>query len=398
MNNTRRSRIALLVNMVSPARISLYTGLAKSFDLLILHGGTERNRDSWRNVHKMLPLARVVKVWGWQIPITRRMHGQTFDERYLHFHPGYLWHLLRFRPDAIITNEMGARTLIALIYGTVFHKPVWVWWGGTVHTENKKSGFLRRSLRWLLSCWVEHWISYGRSSTEYLLMLGVSQRRILELQNTADERYSASPAQPKFDLQPRPILLYVGQFIARKGVDLLLQAAATLQRQGAEFSLLLVGSGRGKQATERLADELGLRNVHFHPSQTPSEMPAVYSSADVLVFPTLEDPWGLVANEAILSGLPVLCSKYAGCAEELFSSDSIFDPEKADEFVERLRIAVRGRLPKSDLARLKTNSQIISDLVAALNSTIDRHLEPAAVLCKEPPDAPEWSGRPAKEL
>ena len=53
MNNQRQSKIALLINMISPARIPLYAGLAASFDLLILHGGTERNRDSWRDVHAM---------------------------------------------------------------------------------------------------------------------------------------------------------------------------------------------------------------------------------------------------------------------------------------------------------------------------------------------------------
>jgi glycosyltransferase involved in cell wall biosynthesis len=376
--NKRSSKVALLTNMVSPARVPLYAGLAASFDLLILHGGTERNRDSWRNVHAMLPGARIAKAWGWQIPVARRENGQTFDEQYLHLNPGYLWHLFRFRPDIIVTNEMGVRTLIALIYGTVCRKPVWVWWGGTIHSENKKSGFLRRSLRRLFSRWVVHWISYGRSSSEYLLSLGIDKRRILELQNAADERYFAFPAQPMLLLEPRPTLLYVGQFIARKGVHLLLRAAATLQKQGCKFSLLLVGSGRDKQAAERLARELGLKNVHFHPSQTPAEMPGVYRSADVLIFPTLEDPWGLVANEAMISGLPVLCSKYAGCAPELFPSDSIFDPDNAEEFVHKLRAAVAGQLPKPDLSRLKSNAQITSELVAALNSSMRKPLQPVA--------------------
>jgi glycosyltransferase involved in cell wall biosynthesis len=376
MNNRRSPKIALLINMISPARIPLYAGLAASFDLLILHGGTERNRDSWRDVQAMLPGAKIVQAWGWQIPIARRAKGQTFDEQYFHFNPGYLWQLLRFKPDAIVTNEMGVRTLIALIYGTVLRKPVWVWWGGTIHTENKKSGVVRRCLRRLFSRWVAHWISYGKSSTEYLLSLGVSKHRILELQNAADERYFAFPAQPMFVFEPRPVLLYVGQFIARKGVQLFLRAAARLQKQGLEFSLLLVGSGRDKPTTEKLVQELGLKNVHFQPSQRPAEMPGIYRSADVLVFPTLEDPWGLVANEAIISGLPVLCSTYAGCAQELFPTDSIFDPENADEFDHQLRAAVAGRLPKPDLSRIKTNAQITTELVAALNGSLRKPLKP----------------------
>jgi glycosyltransferase involved in cell wall biosynthesis len=139
---------------------------------------------------------------------------------------------------------------------------------------------------------------------------------------------------------------------------------------------LLVGSGRDRPATEKLVQELGLQDVHFQPSQTPAEMPAIYRSADVLVFPTLEDPWGLVANEAILAGLPVLCSTYAGCAQELFPAESIFDPENAEEFEHQLRAAVAGRLPKTDLSRLKTNAQITTELVAALNRSLRKPLKP----------------------
>jgi glycosyltransferase involved in cell wall biosynthesis len=98
-------------------------------------------------------------------------------------------------------------------------------------------------------------------------------------------------------------------------------------------------------------------------------MLGVYRSADVLVFPTLEDPWGLVASESILAGLPVLCSKYAGCAQELFSAESIFDPNNLDEFREKLRLAISGRLPPPDLSRLRTTPQVASALIAALTKS-----------------------------
>src|SRR2546425_10827225 len=87
MNNQRQSKIALLINMISPARIPLYAGLAASFDLLILHGGTERNRDSWRDVHAMLPGAKIVKAWGW-LPtpgfndLGPRQHGVDIAPRF----------------------------------------------------------------------------------------------------------------------------------------------------------------------------------------------------------------------------------------------------------------------------------------------------------------------------
>lgn len=349
----------------------MYAALAAHFDLLLLHGGTESNRDSWRDLDRMLPDARIVQAWGWQIPTTRKENGQAFDKQYMHLTPGYIWHLLKFRPHALISNEMGLRTMIALAYGTIFHKPVWVWWGGTVHTE-RKIGFVRKCLRKCVSRWASRWISYGQSSTEYLLSLGINRDRVLQIQNAVDEQRFTQSCEPEMRLGPSPVLLYVGQFIARKGVELLLNAAAAVQTDGREFSLLLVGSGRDKPLLEQRVKDLGLKNVHFRPSLPPDRMPSVYRSGDVLVFPTLEDPWGLVANEAMLSGLPVLCSKYAGCAEELFGPENIVDPENAGEFARKLGQAVDGQLAQPDLSRLKPMSQIVDELIRDIESIVPK--------------------------
>jgi glycosyltransferase involved in cell wall biosynthesis len=358
-----------MINMVSPARIPLYSALADRFDLLILHGGAESNRSSWREVEESVPNARVKRAWGWQLPRFRKARGKTFDNQYTHITPGYAWHLLRFGPDAIITNEMGLRTVIALTYASLFRKPAWVWWGGTLHTE-RQAGRLRRALRALIARWAERWISYGWTSTGYLRSLGIPDERILEIQNAVGEHHFAATIKPAFNIQARPVLLHAGQLIARKGVEPLLHASAALQQEGLEFSLLLVGDGPEKANLARLAARLNLKDVHFKASQPPERMPAVYRSADALIFPTLEDVWGLVANEAILSGLPVLCSRYAGCAQELFAPDNIFDPDNPEEFKTKLRLAVAGQLPDSDRTRVKTTPQLASELIRAIESSL----------------------------
>lgn len=365
----RKIRLALLTNTIAPYRLPIYSDLADHFDLLLLHGGKEANRDSWSGLEQALPNARVVRAWGWQFCHAKRVNGAVFDEKFIHITPGFITHLLSFAPDAIISNEMGFRSMIALTYGTLFRKPVWIWWGGTLHSE-RSIGPLKKALRKIFTWWARRWISYGQTSTEYLLSLGVSHQRILQLQNAIDDLRFRPDVEPAWLIQPRPVVLHVGQLIERKGIGSLLDAAAALQRQGHEFSLLLVGNGRDKQALEDRANSLGLKNVHFRPAQSPERMPAVYRSADLLVFPTLEDVWGLVANEAILCGLPVLCSKYAGCAPELFTSDNIFSPDDSNEFIQKLAVAISGRLPKMDPARLKTSDELGRELVQDLNKFV----------------------------
>src|SRR5271170_3479873 len=113
-----KTRACLLVNMISPARLAPYSALADRFDLLVLHGGTEENRAAWRDADKALAKARIKRAWGCQISTARKENSALLDRRSIHLTPGFIWHLLRFRPDVVISNEMGFRTVVALAYGT----------------------------------------------------------------------------------------------------------------------------------------------------------------------------------------------------------------------------------------------------------------------------------------
>src|ERR1700738_2998692 len=162
MSTTNRKRkLALLTNMIAPYRLPLFSFLADQFDLLLLHGGKEANRDSWSSLEGALLKARVVRALGWQIRHAKRVHGEVFDEKFIHVTPGFLWHLLCFQPDAIISSEMGFRSMIALAYGTVFRKPVWIWWGGTLHSE-RNIDRLRKVLRKAFAVCADRWITCGQ--------------------------------------------------------------------------------------------------------------------------------------------------------------------------------------------------------------------------------------------
>jgi glycosyltransferase involved in cell wall biosynthesis len=222
----------------------------------------------------------------------------------------------------------------------------------------------------VISRWATHWFSYGITSTQYLVSIGIPRERIVQIQNSVDETQYTANVAPRFNIGPRPVILHVGQFVQLKGIDRLLHAVAVLQREGREFSMLLVGSGPDKQKLEDLAQELHLQNLHFHSSLKPEEMPSVYRSADCLIFPTLGDVWGTVANEAVLSGIPVLCSKYAGCAPDFFTEESIFDPENSEEFVAKLRQAVAGTLSPPDASKILTTAEIVNRMVSAIEASV----------------------------
>jgi glycosyltransferase involved in cell wall biosynthesis len=364
--------LAFLTNIVAPYRVPVYRKLGQRFKTKVFVSGREGNRQEWRRVESALrPEVGVKKSWGWTIPCPEIRHHGIYQHRYFHITPGYLSDLISFQPDAVITNEMGLRSLLALLYGRLTDTPVWVWWGGTLHTE-RNIGVPRKMVRIFFKRYARHWISYGETSTEYLEELGVSRESIVQIQNCVDERRFRGEAEPVLNPSVRPALLFVGQLIERKGVESLLKAAYVLQEEGPAFSLHIVGDGERREALLKLRDRLGLDHVHLHGTFSPGEMPGVYESMDALVFPSLEDVWGLVVNEALWSGLPVLGSTYAGCSRELVPPENVCDPRDHEDLVDGLRRAVKGKLAPPDLDRLWTHEEVVDCLTSEIQTEIEK--------------------------
>lgn len=108
------------------------------------------------------------------------------------------------------------------------------------------------------------------------------------------------------------VFIYVGRLWRGKGLDDLMEAYGTLAGAGVETSLVLVGDGRDEGRYRKMVQERGLKGVVFAGFVQQDELPRLYAAADVLVFPTLGDPNGLVVEEAMASHLPVISSDSAG--------------------------------------------------------------------------------------
>jgi len=362
----RRLRVALLNNILPPYRIPVYQKIGEETDLRVFLSGYEDNRRTWQELLERSYSFHLKTSWGFTIKRPRKVDGKVIDMGYTFINPGYFWDLIRTRPDAVISTELGPRTLMALLYGLIFRRPVWVWWGGTMHSAKTQGGRKDKLRRWLAPR-IRHWISYGASSTEYLLHIGARKEGIVQIQNCVDETLFSPETPPVFEGLSKPVFLHSGQLIKRKGVDLFFKAIAPLKQEGRDFTILMVGGGPETEPLKALAVELGIaENVHWGRECKPHEMPGVYTSADFLIFPTIEDVWGLVANEAMWSGVPVICSIYAGCYPEIIPEENAVDPYDTAAFTEVLRRAFDGKIPKPDPGILRTaasvGQQIVDDM------------------------------------
>jgi glycosyltransferase involved in cell wall biosynthesis len=138
-------------------------------------------------------------------------------------------------------------------------------------------------------------------------------------------------------------LLYVGQLIRRKGIDFLLDALAGID--GDSWHLDLVGTGSEEPELRRLSEELGISNrVTFLGPMSNANAMAVINTADTLVLASRFDGYGAVVNEALLRGVPVICSTNCGARQ------AITGPELGTVFhsgsVQSLRDAIRNWLAR----------------------------------------------------
>lgn len=114
----------------------------------------------------------------------------------------------------------------------------------------------------------------------------------------------------------RKIAITVGQFIHRKGFDVLLNAWTKCSK---ECNLYIIGA----EPTEEYLDikkKLRLENVYFEGFKTKKELKCYYQAADLFVLPTREDIWGLVVNEAMANGLPVITTDKCVAGLELIKN------------------------------------------------------------------------------
>ena len=116
----------------------------------------------------------------------------------------------------------------------------------------------------------------------------------------------------------RPFILVYGRLTRKKGFDMLLEAFAQAQTLAPDVDLILAGSGEEEMALRRQAQRLGLADrVHFFGRATSEQVVHLLNGCRFLVVPSREEPFGIVALEALAAGKPVLATRVGGLPEIL---------------------------------------------------------------------------------
>ena len=351
-----RPRLVVLNNEILPYRIPLFRALADDpqFDLHVLYCARRGWDRSWSLPHESLTFDHTV-VPGFSIRVRKPDYS---ERRTIYINPALMLTLARLRPEVIVGYEYSAPALTALLYARLRGARYIVWTEGTTHSERHIT-WGQKLTRRLIIPRAQAYLATSLAACENLARLGAAPERIVEAPQCHDVTWLANEAdrlRPAAGPRP-PTILYVGFLNERKGVRQLLEAFEHIHRALPEARLILAGRGTLHRELADRAGRMGARrDVEFLDFVEPKRVPEVLAAADVFVLPSLEDTFGVVVVEAWASGLPVVCSRFAGAASYIRGplDGLIVDPTQPAEMGKtivdllrqpemRQRMAVRGK-------------------------------------------------------
>lgn len=264
--------------------------------------------------------------------------------------PRIISHLLDYRPDVVFSVGFTMWTILALVFKPFCGWKVVIVYDGSSPGVDFRNSPLRIALRRLISHFTDAFITNNQTGKEYLEeALGANPKRVVARPYLVPHPKTYSECKEPPDLGDlnlqRPIFMFAGNLIPRKGIRELLLACATLKSQGFQsYSLLILGDGPQRLELETLVKSSNIQDqVEWVGGVEYEHMGAYFQKADIFIFPTLEDVWGLVAVEAMMFGLPILCSKWGGAVELVQSGENgfIFDPHNPEDLA-KLMIRFMG--------------------------------------------------------
>ncbi len=230
---------------------------------------------------------------------------------YIHNNTNILTVLWRINPDVVIITGLNPTMLYAFLYCTVSHKKLIYMTDGNIESE-KDLDFVHRLIRKLVFRECAAFIGMNRKAEALFLSYDIPRRKIFRSQLCVDNcLYRSGATYDDRDID----LLFCGQLHERKMPYFFLDVFEEVYKFR-DIRARIIGDGPLKDSIISRISHLG-GDCKYIGSLQPQEIIRYYGRSKILCFPTRHDSWGMVANEAMASGVPVITTPQAGVANEL---------------------------------------------------------------------------------
>jgi len=316
-------RVVIITEIISPYRIPVFNALAQHDGIdshVIFLSETDPTQRQWLVYKDEIRFPYQV------LPSWRKRSGRHS----LLLNWGMEAALRRAAPDFIVCGGYNYVASWQSMSWARRNRVPFSLWAESTSRDIRSGHALIESLktRFLRGC--DAFVVPGKSALSYLKRCGVPENMIFTAPNAVDTQFFAqranrirrdAAAHRQALRLPARFFLFVGRLVHEKGVlDLLDAYEALAPSIRNEIGLVFVGDGVARSALEQRAAAINSGSIHFAGFAQRENLPAYYALADALVFPTHTDTWGLVVNEAMACGLPVISSDAAGCVADLVES------------------------------------------------------------------------------
>ncbi len=331
-------KVLFITNLPSPYRVEFFNELGKHCSLTVCyerHAAADRD-DKWRggvNEKFREIYADVTPIGADQSKgngVKKAIAQESFD------------HL-------IISGYASPSVMQAIFYCKRHNIPYCMEYDGGF---NRKDSFLKGIIKKAMLRSAKMHFTTCEEHKKYLVSLGVAEEKIVKYPFTsvkASDIIEQLPSEEEkqnlrkeLGMTEEKIILSIGQFIYRKGFDVLLRAAGKIDKK---IGIYIVG-GSATEEYLKIKEELSLSNVHFIQFAEKELLKKYYLASDLFTLPTREDIWGLVINEAMANGLPVITTDRCIAGLELVldgENGYIVPPEDADTLADKISVIMQNK-------------------------------------------------------
>lgn len=251
------------------------------------------------------------------------LNNQTLEKcNPIHTMISWLGWIVRFKPYAVnLTGYSELGTLPVLLICKVLGIKSYITNESVLGNQHKKKGFLpwcKFRYKRLLFSLTTGFFSYGINSNLFLFYHGVPKYKIQFFLNSFDKSKFLN-TKDELSISPtKKYILFVGRLSPEKNLEAIVELGKYIQSNQLLFEVIVIGDGPLKK--EFLTQILDLPII-YQGSVRWNDLAVYYKNASALFLPSIIEPWGMVANEAQELGIPVICSKSCGCADDLVISN-----------------------------------------------------------------------------
>lgn len=359
-------KVLFITNIPAPYRIDFFNELGKYVELTVVfeakHADNQGIKFNW-NLEEISNFKPIFLNEG-------NINEKKIDWKiFKYIKKGYY-------DEIVATNYAYLTEMAAIIYMKILGIPYYMETdGGLIREEN----IIKKLYKKMLVSGAKGYFSPSKSSDDYLVYYGARRNKIFRYPFTSlkerDITKKVLTSEQKKSYKERlgiteeKVVLAIGQFIPRKGFDLLIQAAQDLDHS---IGIYIVG-GEATREYLKLKNSFSCPHVHFEGFKKKDELVNYFKAADIFVLPTREDIWGLVINEAMSYGLPIITTNKCVAGLELVSKENgeIIESNSVDD----LKNSIKKLLSQKDEIELMSNNSLKKIEEYTVEKMVKAHLE-----------------------